>query len=130
VLLKKRQKKHRKDGKTERGKHMRKLRKDGSDTEMAFEVGSGNIFQDLGFPDDEAENLHIRGLLAIEIGKIIKENGWTQRQAAKEMGIGQPRVAEVMKMRLDHYSVDLLLKYLDKLGRRVLLVVEKKAEVA
>jgi predicted XRE-type DNA-binding protein len=110
---------------------MPKLRKDDSEgANLSFEVGSGNIFKDLGFPDDEAENLHIRGLLAIEIGRVIKENGWTQRQAAKEMGIGQPRIAEVMKMRLDHYSVDLLIKYLDKLGRRVSLVVEKKTEVA
>jgi predicted XRE-type DNA-binding protein len=103
---------------------------DRKETELSFEVGSCNIFKDLGFPDEEAENLHIRGLLAIEIGRIVKENGWTQRQAAKEMGIGQPRVAEVMKMRLDHYSIDLLIKYLDKLGRRVSLVVEKKTEVA
>ena len=105
-------------------------RKGNQETDLAFEVGSDNIFRDLGFPDAEAANLLARGDLAIEIRKIIKKNGWSQRRAAKEMGVLQPRIAEIMKMKLDLYSVDTLLKYLDKLGQRVSFVVEPKAEVA
>lgn len=99
-------------------------------SEPIFEVGSGNIFKDLGFPDDEAVNMFARGQLALEIRDIIEKNGWSQRQAAKEMDVPQPRIAEIMKMKIDHYSVDMLLKYLDKLGRKVSFLVERKNDVA
>lgn len=97
---------------------------------ITAEVGSDNIFKDLGFSDEDAVNLHIRGLLAIEIGNIITERGWSQRRAAEELGVSQPRIAEIMKSRIDHYSIDLLVKYLDRLGQKVSLTVAPKNEVA
>jgi predicted XRE-type DNA-binding protein len=98
--------------------------------EPTFEIGSGNIFKDLGFSDDEAVNMFARGQLALEIRDIIEKNGWTQRRAAKEIGVPQPRIAEIMKMRIEHYSIDMLLKYLDKLGWRVSFTLERKNKVA
>jgi predicted XRE-type DNA-binding protein len=62
-------------------------RYDNKKEEPAFEVGSDNIFTDLGFPDDGAVNLLARADLAIEIRKIIKPNGWSQRKAANEMSV-------------------------------------------
>jgi predicted XRE-type DNA-binding protein len=110
---------------------MPKLKKrDNQRSKMTFDVGSDNIFKDLGFPDDEAVNLQLRGSLAIEISNIIEENGWTQRKAARELGVSQPRIAEIMKTKIDHYSIDLLLKYLDKLGRRISFVIKRKDDVA
>jgi predicted XRE-type DNA-binding protein len=100
------------------------------DHELAFERGSGNIFKDLGFPDDEAASMLVRGQLAIEIRKIIADNGWSQRRAAKEMDIAQPRVAELMKMRIEHFTIDTLIKYLGKLNRKVSFVVKHADEVA
>jgi predicted XRE-type DNA-binding protein len=101
-----------------------------SKTEPIFEIGTDNIFVDLGFSEDEAVSLLARSELAMEIRNIIEEKGWTQHRAAKEMGVAQPRIAEIMKMRLEHYSIDQLLKYLNKLGRRVSFVIEKKNRVA
>lgn len=109
---------------------MPKSRKSEQNSKPTYEVGSGNIFKDLGFPDEEAVNLFARGQLALEIRDIIEKNGWSQRQAAKEMDIPQPRIAEIMKMKIDHYSIDMLLKYLDKLGRKVSFHVEMKNKVA
>ena len=108
----------------------RSRRYDKQGSEPSFEVGSDNIFQDLGFSDDQAVNLLARADLAIEIRKIIKANGWSQRKAATEMGVAQPRIAEIMSMKLNHYSVDLLLKYLHKLGRRVSFIVTATNDVA
>jgi predicted XRE-type DNA-binding protein len=96
--------------------------------EILYEIGSNNIFRDLGFSDEEAANLHLRGLLAIKISEIIKQKGWSQRQAAREIGVPQPRIAEIMKSRIDHYSIDLLIKYIDKLGFQVSIDVEPKTE--
>ena len=95
-----------------------------------IEVGSGNVFKDLGFSDDRAVNMFVRGQLALEIRDIIEKAGWSQRQAAEEMDIPQPRIAEIMTMKIEHYSIDMLLKYLDKLGCRVTFKVERKSDVA
>lgn len=92
--------------------------------------GSDNIFKDLGFPEDEAVNLLARADLMIELRRIIKEKGWSQRQAAKNLDVAQPRIAEIMGLRTECFSVDLLLKYLHKLGQRVKFVVEPRNEVA
>ena len=97
-------------------------------TEVDYVIGSNNIFRDLGFPDEEAANLHIRGLLAIKIQEIIEQKGWSQRQAARAIGVPQPRIAEIMKSRVDHYSIDQLIKYIDKLGFQVSVAVEPKTE--
>ncbi len=93
------------------------------------EYGSGNIFKDLGFSDKEAVGLLARAELMIQLREIIRKKGWTQREAAKELGVVQPRIAEIMKLRTDHWSVDQLLKYLDKLGKKVSFIIKSK-EVA
>jgi predicted XRE-type DNA-binding protein len=90
------------------------------------EYGSGNIFKDLGFNNEEAASLLARAELMIQLREIIRDQGWTQREAAKQLGVVQPRIAEIMKLRSDHWSVDQLLKYLDKLGKRVSFIIESK----
>jgi predicted XRE-type DNA-binding protein len=53
---------------------------------------SGNVFADLGLPD--AEKLKIKTGLVIEIRKAMRTRGLTQQEAAKRMGITQPKVSE------------------------------------
>ena len=60
-----------------------------------------------------------RAELMLKLRDIIQENGWTQREAARILGVGQPRVAEIMSFNTKYFSVDLLLKYLSKLGMQV-----------
>lgn len=109
---------------------MPKSKEDEKRNELTFEKGSGNIFEDLGFPEEEAASMQARGQLAIEIRKIIEAEGWSQREAARKMGVAQPRIAEVMKMKIENFSIDTLIKYLGKLNRKVVLVVEHEEEVA
>lgn len=115
-----------------KAEHMRKYRDGDStnDRDIDTEYGSGNIFKDLGFSDEESVSLLARAELMIQIREIIRAKGWTQRHAAKELGVAQPRIAEIMKLRTDHWSIDQLLKYLDRLGKRVSFVVESKNNVA
>lgn len=54
---------------------MPKSKEDEKTNEIALEVGSGNIFSDLGFPEDQAVSMQARGQLAIEIRKIIEAEG-------------------------------------------------------
>ena len=84
----------------------------------------GNIYKDLGFDDEEAANLLARATLILQIRKIINSQDWTQEQAAKALSVKQPRIAELMGMKTDCFSVDLLLKYLARLGKQVEMTIK------
>lgn len=99
--------------------------------EFDVEHSSGNVFKDIGYRDAEAANLMARAELMLKIRDIIQANGWSQRKAAKILGVGQPRIAEIMSFNTKYFSVDLLLKYLARLGQRVVFTFStEKNEVA
>jgi predicted XRE-type DNA-binding protein len=94
---------------------------------------SGNVFRDVGFPDDEAEHLRVRADLLIQIQQALKVRGLTQAEAAKILGVTQPRVSDLVRGRIDLFSVDSLIDMLARLGVRVKLVVssqKKRLQVA
>jgi len=92
---------------------------------MKFKVArsSGNVFKDLGFPEEEAEHLRVRADLLIQIQKALKARGLKQAEAAKVLGVTQPRVSDLVRGRIDLFSVDSLIDMLARLGIRVRLVV-------
>ncbi len=89
--------------------------------------GSGNIFRDLGFPQGEAQNLALRSDLMIRIEKLVKETGLTQQQAAKVLGITQPRLNALLKGRIVDFSLDALVNMLAHAGMQVKMTVKKAA---
>ena len=82
---------------------------------------TGNVFRDLGFPADEAEHLRIRSDLLIQLQRAIASQGLKQVEAAKLLGVTQPRVSDLMRGRLDLFSGDTLIDMLARLGIRVRL---------
>jgi predicted XRE-type DNA-binding protein len=92
-------------------------------------LSSGNVFKDMGRDDAEATNLLMRSKLMISIEETIAGHGWTQAEAAKVIGVARPRIAELCAGRIDLFSLDTLIKYLNKLGKQVTLVI-KDNEVA
>jgi len=76
--------------------------------------GSDNVFADLGLPD--AEKLKIKTGLVIEIRKAMKSRGLTQQEAAKLMGITQPKVSDMMRGDLSNLSERKLMDCLTRLG--------------
>ena len=91
---------------------------------LEYEVGSGNVFADLGLPD--AEELKAKALLVIEIIQIIGTRGLKQADAAEIMGIDQPKVSQLMRGKLDGFSMERLYRFLNALGRDVEIVVTPK----
>ena len=87
--------------------------------------GRGNIFQDVGFSPIEADNLMLRAQLMDRVREAAK--GATQREAAKQFGITQPRLNDVMRGRIDKFSLDALVNMLGNAGMRVELRVKKAA---
>jgi predicted XRE-type DNA-binding protein len=91
---------------------------------------SGNVFRDLGFGAAESENLRLRSDLMIELGKLITSRRLTQAKAAAMFGVSQPRVSDLMRGRIDRFSVDTLVAMLGSAGLRVRLVVKPRPRVA
>lgn len=75
---------------------------------------SGNVFADLGLHD--AEKLKIKSGLVIEIRKAMRLQGLTQQEAAKRMGITQPKVSDMMRGDFSNLSERKLMDCLNRLG--------------
>ena len=75
---------------------------------------SGNVFADLGVPD--ADKLKIKTGLVIEIRKAMRHLGLTQQEAAKRMGITQPKVSDMMRGDFTNLSERKLMDCLTRLG--------------
>lgn len=99
---------------------------------MSIQVrrSSDNVFRDLGFGDEEAENLRIRADLMIELTKVIEARELTQAAAAKLLRVTQPRVSDLMRGKIDRFSVDSLIEMLGHTGARVSVVVTPRSQVA
>lgn len=83
----------------------------------------GNVFLDLGFDADEAANLLVRSDLMIEIRRIIKARKLKQKDAAKLFGVSQPRISDVMRSKIEAFTIDSLVNMLGNARMRVDLTV-------
>lgn len=92
---------------------------------IKMEKGSGNVFLDLGFAPAEAQNLLIRSALMVKIAAYVKKSGLTQQQAAKALGVTQPRLNQLLKGKINVFSLDALVNMLAKAGMRVEFKVKK-----
>jgi predicted XRE-type DNA-binding protein len=91
---------------------------------------SGNVFRDLGFSREEAENLKMRTDLMIQLSKLIQARRLTQAEAADLFGVTQPRVSDLVRGKIDRFSIDTLVGMLGNAGVRVQIVVGRKSKVA
>lgn len=91
---------------------------------------TGNVFSDLGFGEDEAENLKIRADLMIELTKLIEAQKITQAAAAKLLGVTQPRISDLKRGKIDRFSVDSLIEMLGHAGACVSVVVTRRNQAA
>jgi predicted XRE-type DNA-binding protein len=54
----------------------------------------------------------------LRLSREIKANGWTQAQAAKRLGVTQPRVSKLTKGAWQDFSLDMLLTLAGRAGLR------------
>ena len=78
-----------------------------------------SVWDALGFSPQEAANLEARSELMMQLRSIIKENGWTQAVAAKRCGVSQPRINDLLRGKINKFSIDALVNMATALGRRV-----------
>jgi len=77
---------------------------------------SGNMFLDLGFPPHEAAVMLLRCELAEALRRWMTREGLTQAQAAKRLGVVQPRISEIVCNKVDKLSLDYLVGLCPKAG--------------
>lgn len=89
----------------------------------------GNIFQDLGFGREEAENLKIRSELMIAIRRIVEERGLKQTEAAELFGTTQPRISDLIRGKIDQFTIDTLVNMLSHAGVHIELRLDEAVSV-
>lgn len=75
----------------------------------------------------EAENLKLRSALMSALIRHIKREGWTQAQAAKVLGVTQPRVSNLVHGKISAFALDMLVKIASAAGLRVTMRIKKAA---
>ncbi|MDR0576248.1 MAG: helix-turn-helix domain-containing protein [Candidatus Accumulibacter sp.] len=93
--------------------------------DIEMEIGSGNVFADLGLPD--AGKLKIKSGLVIEITRAVRRLGLTQEEAGRRMGIPQPKVSAMMRGDFSNLSERKLMICLSRLGYDIEIKVKPTA---
>ena len=89
------------------------------------DVGTGDVFKDLGFAD--AQERRLRTELALRLNDLIKERKLTQSAAAAIFGIAQSHVSELRNFKLRRFSSERLLHFITQLDRDVEILIRPKA---
>jgi predicted XRE-type DNA-binding protein len=85
---------------------------------------SGNVFEDLGLRDAGQKQTRVR--LAVAINQIIEARHLSQTAAARLLDINQPKISALVNYRLEGFSVERLMHFLNALDRDVEIVIRKK----
>lgn len=84
--------------------------------DITITESSGNVFVDLGFPPAEAEVMKLRAEVMIRVGQHVRDRGWTQSEAARQLGVTQPRISRLLKGKVEEFSLDMLLTLAARAG--------------
>jgi predicted XRE-type DNA-binding protein len=85
---------------------------------------SGNVFADLGLRDAGEKQTRVR--LAVAINRIMEARHLSQTAAARLLRINQPKISALVNYRLEGFSVERLMNFLNALDRDVEIVIRKK----
>jgi predicted XRE-type DNA-binding protein len=96
---------------------------DGRSSEAVVQ-SSGNVFADLGLRDAGERQTRVR--LAVAINQIIRARHLSQTVAARLLDINQPKISALANYRLEGFSVERLMHFLNALDRDVEIVIRRK----
>ena len=86
-----------------------------------------DIFEQLGFDRNQAAHLALRAEMMDALIAEIERKSLTQAQAAKALGVSQPRISDLMRGKMHLFSIDTLITLLSRLGLRVEMKVRRAA---
>ncbi|MBX9772193.1 MAG: helix-turn-helix domain-containing protein [Candidatus Obscuribacterales bacterium] len=85
------------------------------------------LFKKLGYDSDTGSALWLRTQLVKTLKAELEQRGWSQKESAEMLGVKPPRISEIYALRIDKFSVELLCKYLDRLGKEITFVIRDKS---
>lgn len=97
---------------------------------MAKSRRYSNAFEAVGFSGAEAEHLRIRADLMIEVERLIETRGLSQAEAAKLLHVTQPRISDLMRGKIERFSIDTLVEMLSRAGADVTVRVRRRKNAA
>ena len=90
-----------------------------------IEMGTGNVFADLGLSDPDERRLRVQ--LATRLNDLLQGEGLTQAAAAKRLGIAQPHVSELKHYKLGRFASERFLHYITLINRDVEIFIRPRA---
>jgi predicted XRE-type DNA-binding protein len=84
------------------------------------------VFADLKLTDAAEKQTKVR--LAVTINGILEEKTLRQEEAAKLLQLNQPKISALANYRLEGFSVERLLRFLNALDRDVEIVIRRKRQ--
>ena len=82
---------------------------------------SGNVFIDLGYPQDEAAILQMRAELISDLRRFIKSKKLTQAKAAELLRVSPSRISDLVSGKWEKFSLEMLITIATRAGMRVSL---------
>ncbi|PIQ51963.1 MAG: XRE family transcriptional regulator [Comamonadaceae bacterium CG12_big_fil_rev_8_21_14_0_65_59_15] len=97
----------------------------GAGIDGCVDIGTGNVFVDLGFSDPEDRQLRVQ--LATRLNDLIQADGLTQSAAAKALGVAQSLVSELKNYKLSRFTSDQLVHCIKLLNGEVEVFVPRSS---
>lgn len=85
-----------------------------------------SAYEELGFPD--ADKMLLKAQLAMKIAEIVRERGWSQQQAAKVLGLTQPKLSKMLRGQFRGIGEMKMMECLVRLGCGVKIVIGRQRE--
>jgi len=89
-----------------------------------------SAFDDIFIDKNVAANHLIRARLMQIINRFIEVNGFTQQRAAEYFGTTQPRISDLVRGRIEKFSIDILVAMVEKAGWTVDFNINRSTKVA
>jgi predicted XRE-type DNA-binding protein len=96
----------------------------GAERTQPVRRGTRNVFADLGFPDAAERKAKLR--LAYALNQALEERKLSRADAAKVLGVTQPKVSALRHYKLAGFSVERLMNLLTALDQDVQIVIRRK----
>ncbi|PSB13796.1 XRE family transcriptional regulator [filamentous cyanobacterium Phorm 46] len=95
-------------------------------SENTITQATDNIFLDLGFSAEEADNLLIRSQLMLALLHQIKHHRWTIDQTAQHLKQSNDQIKALTQGKIGQFSVDTLIAMLNQVGMTVKIEISPK----
>jgi predicted XRE-type DNA-binding protein len=92
----------------------------------AHDIGTGNIFVDLGLPDPEEHQL--KAGMVVQLGRLIKDRKLSQTDAAALLGVKPPDLSNILRGHYRGCSVERLMRMLTAFDQDVEITIRPHRE--